>query len=96
MELKNLLPEVEGDPETVNIEITVNDGENPVSGATVSIGNISSSTGSQGGCTLQNVPEGSQTITVTKEGFTEYTDTITVSSSSTSFTISLTAASNGG
>lgn len=78
-------------PTTRNISITVNDGTDAVEGAAVAIGQITGTTGSAGGCTLQAVADGEQTITVTAEGFEEYSDTITVSSEDTSFTISLTA-----
>lgn len=84
-------PEPTPEPVTRNLSFTVNDGTNPVEGATVTIGSVTGNTGSQGGCTLQGISDGSQTVTVTKEGFTEYTDTITVSEESTSFTVSLTA-----
>lgn len=84
-------PMIEENPETENISITVQDSEEqPVSGANVSIGQISSNTGAAGGCTLQNVPVGAQTIIVTKEGYQEYTDTINVNSNNNSFTITLT------
>lgn len=93
------LPEVEEIPETVetvDISISVNDGTDPVEHASVSIGQISSTTGSAGGCTLQDVPEGSQTIVVTATGYEEYTDTIEVSSQNNEFTITLTEESQGG
>ncbi len=87
----NESPIIEENPETENISITVQDSEEqPISGATVSIGQISSNTGVAGGCTLQNVPVGTQTIIVTKEGYQEYTDTISISSNDNSFTITLT------
>ena len=75
-----------------DLSITVNDGENAVSGVSVAIGEITGTTGPAGGCTLKNVEDGEHTITATKEGFTEYSDTITVSENNTSFTISLSAA----
>lgn len=75
-----------------NISITVNDGTDPVEGATVSIGEINGTTGSAGGCTLQNVADGEQSISVIAEGYTSKTETITVSEDNTSFTISLVAA----
>lgn len=87
------LPETEEIPETVNLAIHVeNSNEESVSGATVAImgTEISSTTGGQGGCTLQNVPEGTQTITVTATGYENYSDTIEVSSSNNEFTIILT------
>lgn len=86
------LPEIEEIPETTNVSIIVQDeNEDPVSGATVAISGteISSTTGSQGGCTLQNVPCGSQTITVTATGYENYTNTINVSSENDEFTITL-------
>lgn len=75
-----------------NLSFTVNDGNNPIEGATVTIGTITGTTGSAGGCTLQDVEEGEQSVTISKDGFTTKTETITVSSSNTSFTISLVAA----
>ena len=88
--------EIEGsdddpEPSTRDISITVNDGSDPVKGVSVAIGSITGTTGDAGGCTLKNVEDGEQTITATKEGFEEYSDTITVSENNTSFTISLTA-----
>lgn len=74
-----------------NVSITVNDGTDAVNGATVSIGETSATTGSAGGCTLQNITDGEHTISVTAEGFEEYSNTITVSEENNSFTISLTA-----
>jgi len=46
-------------------------------------------TGSAGGCTLNNVPVGSYTVTATKTGYTEYTGDLTVTSETTSLTIEL-------
>ena len=69
----------------------MNDGNNPVENATVAIGDVTGTTGSAGGCSLQNIPDGEQTVTVTKEGYEDYTGTITVSENNTSFTVSLTA-----
>ena len=94
----NATPEPEQQEETPvtrDISITVNDGTDAVEGATVAIGAITSTTGSAGGCTLQNVADGEQTISVTATGFDDYSDTITVSENDTSFTISLTAATPG-
>lgn len=83
------LPNSQVNPETTNLSVTVTDGINPIEGATVSIDEISSTTGSAGGCTLQDVPEGSQTITVIATGYTDYTDTIEVSSLNNEITIIL-------
>ena len=76
---------------TRTVNFTVNDGTNPVESATVAIGDVTSTTGSAGGCSLQNIHDGEQTVNVTCEGYTDYTGTITVSEESTSFTVSLTA-----
>ena len=76
---------------TRDLSITVDDGENAVSGVSVAIGDITGTTGPAGGCTLKGVSDGEHTITATKEGYTEYSDTITVDSTHTSFPISLTA-----
>lgn len=87
------LPNPQENPETVNLSIHIqNANEEPVSGATVAIHGteISSTTGGQGGCTLQNVPGGSQTITVTATGYETYADTIEVSSQNNEITIILT------
>ena len=59
--------------------------------AKVAIGDITGTTGPAGGCTLKGVADGEHTITATKEGYTEYSDTISSDSTHTSFTISLTA-----
>lgn len=78
-------------PETSNIHVTVQDNEeNPIEGANVTVNEITSTTGSQGGCNLTNVPVGSQTINVTAEGYDEYSETINVSSTANEFTITLT------
>lgn len=86
------LPNSQVNPETINLAVHVQDSNNdPVSGATVSIegSEISSTTGGQGGCNLNNVPTGTQTITVTATGYQNYTDTIEVSSSNNEITITL-------
>lgn len=76
-------------PETVNISVSVKYGENPVNGASVSINEISSTTGSAGGCTLNNVPIGAQTIIVTASGYENYSETINVSNENITFEIKL-------
>ena len=86
-----ILPNIEVNPETRNINFIINDGTSAVQGASVSIGDITGTTGSQGGCTLQNVSDGEHSVTVTADGFISKTETITVSESDTSFTISLEA-----
>lgn len=80
---------------TYDLSFTINDGTNPIEGATVTIGTKSGTTGSAGGCTITGVEEGTGiSVTVAKDGYTSKTETITVDSTHTSFTISLTAASS--
>ena len=77
-----------------NVSFTINDGTDAVSSATVVIDNDtdnSKTTGNAGGCTAE-LTDGEHTVKVTKDGFTDKTETITVSADNTSFTISLTSA----
>lgn len=90
-----ILPDDEVIPETRTINFTINDGTDPVSGATVSIGNKTGTTGTAGGCSLTEISDGEHTVTVIKEGYVEKVETIVVSENNTSFTISLTVNSNG-
>jgi len=82
----------EVNPETTKYDLsfTINDGTNGINGATVTIGEVTSTTGTSGGCTLKDIEEGTQTVTVTKTGYVTKTETITVDAEHTSFTISLT------
>ena len=84
-----LLPSSEVNPETRNISFIINDGTDAIKGATVTIGEITGTTGSAGGCTLHGVTDGENSVTVVADGFISKTETITVSSEVTSFTISL-------
>ena len=76
---------------THELSFTVNDGTDPIQGATVTIEGKTGTTGSAGGCTIEGILEGSHTVTVTADGYTDATETITVDAEHTSFTISLTA-----
>ena len=78
-------------PTTYDLSFTVNDGTDPIKGATVKIGSTTGTTGDVGGCTLKDIAEGSQSVEVSATGYVTKTETITVSSSKTSFTISLVA-----
>ena len=86
-----ILPDNQVIPEIRNINFIINEGTNAIQGASVTIGEITRTTGSQGGCTLQNVTDGENSVTVTAEGYTSKTETITVSENETTFTISLEA-----
>lgn len=72
-----------------DITVTVSDGTNPISGATVTIGDDEETTDEDGEATFESVYEGSQTITVTKTGYADKTSTVTVDDSHTSFTVEL-------
>lgn len=77
-----------------NISFTINDGTAAVEGAEVVLDEDTTNkktTGSAGGCTFSNVEDGSHSVVITADGFEEKTQSITVSSDSASFTISLTA-----
>ena len=95
---ENRLAALEGDtptptPVTRDLSFTINDGTDPIEGATVTIGAKTGTTGSAGGCTITGVEEGTGiSVEVAKEGYTTKTETITVDETHTSFTISLVAA----
>lgn len=73
---------------THELSFTVNDGTDPIQGATVTIEGKTGTTGSAGGCTIDGILEGSHTVTVTADGHSTKTETITVDAEHTSFTIS--------
>lgn len=70
--------------------MNVTDGSRAVSGATVSIGDENSITGSAGGCTLKNIKDGLQVITVVATGFEDYSEEIIVNEENSSFDIVIT------
>lgn len=74
-----------------NISFTIDDGNDPIEGASVVIGETTKTTGSAGGCTFNDITDGEHLVEISKEGYTTKTETITVSEDSTSFTISLEA-----
>ena len=80
-----------------DLSFTVQDSEstpNPVEGAIVTVTTgKTGTTGSAGGCSINGVLDGSYTISVTAQGFEDYSGTIAVDESHTTFTVSLTAAS---
>ena len=86
-------PEPTPEPVLRDLSFTINDGTDPIKGATVAIGAKTGTTGDAGGCTIKDVEEGSVSVEVSKEGYTTKTETITVDSTHTSFTISLSAVS---
>lgn len=77
--------------ETFDLSFVVDDGTDAVEGATVTIGEVTGTTGKAGGCTLKNIPVGTQSVTVEATGFTTKTESITVDENHTTFTVSLVA-----
>ena len=89
------LPAAEGNPETnqqqnqtatktVKVKVYKKDSDPQISigSASIMIGTVSGQTGIGGGqATLSDVPEGSQTITVTAAGYKDYTGTIVIGAS---------------
>lgn len=83
-------------PTTRSISFTINDGNDPISGAKVTIDSTERTTGGAGGCSFNDIADGSVSVTVTADGYQTKIQTITVSENSTSFTISLTAEAGSG
>ena len=77
---------------TQDIEFTITDGTDPVEGATVTINNkTGTSAATTGKCTIEGILEGTYDAAVTCDGYEDETSSVTVTSSTTSFTIALTA-----
>ena len=76
-------------PKIADITVNVSDGNNPISGATVTIGTDSETTDENGDATFESVYEGSQTVSVTATGYADKTSTINVDETHTTFTIEL-------
>lgn len=88
-------PANEPDTVTRNISVSVTDGTDPVGNVDVIFEDVEENqytgkTGSAGGCTISNVPEGTYTIVASATGFEEYTGEITVSEENTTLNITLT------
>ena len=72
-----------------SVSFTVTDGTDPIQSASVVIDEgTAKTTGSSGGCTA-SLTDGEHSITVTKDGYTTYTGTITVSYEDVSFSVEL-------
>lgn len=74
------------------ISFTINDGTDPINGASVKIGTTTKTTGSSGGCTFPNMPYGTYSAEVSMEGYTTKTESIVFDATHKSFTVSLVAA----
>lgn len=81
--------EEESSPSTQDINFTITDGTNPINGATVKISSTTKTTDAQGECTFNDITEGDVSVEISKTGYITKTETITVSSNNTSFTITL-------
>lgn len=76
---------------TRSVSFSVTDGTDPISGASIVIDDtITKTTGGAGGCT-GDLADGEYSVEITKEGYTDYTGTITVSYEDISFSFELDA-----
>lgn len=83
-------------PENVSVSVTDSVSSTGIESVTVTLKDAeeheySGTTGSAGGCTIQNVPPGEYSVTATAAGYEEYTGSFTVSSSNKNLSISMTA-----
>lgn len=96
MEQVPVLPDVEVTPENVSVSVTDSESSTGIESVTVTLEDAeeqeyTGTTGSAGGCTIQNVPPGEYTVTATATGYNEYTGSFTVSATSKTLNISMTA-----
>lgn len=73
------------------ITITVDDGTDPVEGASVTIGETTKTTDASGECTFPGMTYDDYSATVSATGYTTATESISFRSNHKSFTVSLTA-----
>lgn len=83
-------------PENVSVSVIDSESSTGIESVTVTLEDAkeqeyTGTTGSAGGCTIQNVPPGEYTVTATATGYNEYTDSFTVSATSKTLNISMTA-----
>lgn len=88
-------PVIEPVEELSNISVSITDNENNgVNNANVILSkdetSFSGTTGKLGGCTIKDVPFGEYSITVTAEGYQEYTGTVTINQVESTVDVSLT------
>lgn len=76
---------------TDTLTITVNDGENAISGATVTIGSDSKTTDENGEAIFNDMPYDDYSVTVGADGYTDATETVQFRSNHKGFTITMTA-----
>ena len=80
---------------TRNISCSVTDGTNPLENVDAVLEDADETqytgkTGSAGGCTISNVPEGTYSVAASKTGYKVYTGNITVNEETTTLNITLT------
>lgn len=75
-----------------DLTITVDDGTDAISGATVIIGETSKTTDANGEVEFTDMPYDDYSATISKEGYTTATESIAFRSNHKSFTVSLTSA----
>ena len=81
---------------TDTLTITVNDGENAISGATVTISEDSETTDENGQAVFDDMPYDDYSVTVEADGYNDTTETLQFRSNHKSFTVSLTATGGTG
>ena len=81
---------------TRNVSVSVTDGTDPLGNVDIILEDAEENqytgrTGSAGGCTIRNVPEGTYNFVASATGYVDYTGTLTVSEQSHTLDIILTA-----
>jgi len=84
------------EPTTDTLTITVNDGENAISDATVTIGEDSETTDENGEAVFDDMPYDDYSVSISADGYTTATETLQFRSNHKSFTVSLTATGGTG
>lgn len=82
---------IEMDIITDTLTVTVNDGTDAISGATVTIGEDSETTGEDGVATFEDMPYDDYSAEVSATGYTTKTETLAFRSNHKTFTVSLVA-----
>lgn len=85
------------DPVTVtrDISVSVTDGTDPLENVDVILedaeeNQYTGKTGSAGGCTIKDVPEGTYNVVASATGYTDYEDTLTVTAETDTLEIEMT------
>lgn len=76
-------------PVKTDATVTASDGTNAISGATITIGSTSKTTGEDGKATFTAMEYGTYTVTASKEGYAEATGTLTVDATHNTLTITM-------